>query len=75
MKYLDKNKQQIESGDALLFELEDKMEPTGSHKYVTPVELCFWSNNEQRFIPLRENYENGIIEEAEKIEIQIPKSC
>lgn len=72
MTYTDNHNAEIKDGDALLFALEDSVEPTGFYKFVTPVQLCFYSEIEKRFIPLKENFTEGDVD-AEIIKIQNPE--
>lgn len=71
MKYKDTNNINIKDGDALLFTLEDELEKTGFNKYVTDVQLCFWSKNENRYIPFSEQYETTFIKETEIVRNQV----
>lgn len=67
MKYHDTNNNEIKDGDALLFALEDIVEKTGFNKFVTDVKLCFWSENEKRYIPFSEQYDQTFIRDSEII--------
>lgn len=73
MKYHDKNNKEIKNEDVILFSLEDEMEPTGYNKFATDVKLCFWSENEKRYIPFKENFTHTHIPEVERINHQIGK--
>jgi len=65
IKYIDKYKKEIKDGDILLFSHEDSVQPSGFSKYITNVELCFWSDIEERYIPFSEIYDEELLEEAE----------
>lgn len=65
MIYRDKNNNEIKDGDAILVSLQDSQEKTGYNKFVTDVELCFWSKIENRYIPFSEVYDHNYIEVAE----------
>jgi hypothetical protein len=52
MEFKDKNNQTIKDGDAILFSLEDEMEIGGFAKIVSNVELCFYSKQLDRYLPL-----------------------
>ena len=71
MKYHDTNNNEIKDGDALLFSLEDNIEKTGFNKFVTDVQLCFWSKNEKRYIPFSEQYDRNYIKESEIVKNQV----
>lgn len=67
MDFIDQNNTLINDGDALLFSHEDKLEPSGYSRYITNVRLCFWSENEKRYIPLIEQYKDGVVDESEVV--------
>ena len=74
MIYLDKNKQEIKDSDGILLTHEDSVEPTGYSRYVTNVKLCFWCENEKRYIPFSEIYEQSATqEECEVINLRTEK--
>ena len=73
MIHLDKNKQEIKDSDGLLLTHEDSVEPTGYSRYVTNVKLCFWSENEKRYIPFSEIDEESVIAEGEVINLRTEK--
>ena len=73
MIYLDKNKQEIKDNDGVLFTHEDPVEITGYSRYVTSVKLCFWSENEKRYIPFSEIDEESVIAEGEVINLRTEK--
>jgi len=52
MNYTDKNCQIIKDGDAILFSLKDEIEIGGYAKIVSNVELCFYSKQLDKYIPL-----------------------
>lgn len=71
MIWRDKENNEIKDGNALLFTLEDKVEKTGFNKFVTDVQLCFWSENEKRYIPFSEQYDHNFIKESEIVKNQV----
>jgi len=73
MIYLDKNKQEIKDSDGILLTHEDSVETTGYFRYVTNVKLCFWSENEKRYIPFSEIDEESVIAEGEVINLRTEK--
>ena len=73
MIYLDKNKQEIKDNDGGLLTHEDSVEPTGYSRYVTNVKLCFWSENEKRYIPFSEIAEESVIVEGEVVNLRTEK--
>ena len=70
MIYQDKNKKEIKDGDGILFTHEDSVEPKGYSRYLTNVKLCFWSQNEKKYIPLSEIDEKSVIVEGEVINLR-----
>jgi len=70
MIYQDKNKTEIKDNDGVLFTHEDSVETTGYSRYVTNVKLCFWSENEKRYIPFSEIDEESVIAEGEVINLK-----
>ena len=70
MRYTEKNNLEVKDGDTLLFTLKDEVEPTGFNKYALDVKLCYWSENEKRYIPFQERYDHAHIKEAEKITLR-----
>jgi len=61
MEFKDQSERVIKDGDALLFSVEDSLEPSGYGRFVTDVKLCCWCANEKRYIPLSEHTtENGL---------------
>ena len=73
MIYLDKNKQEIKDSDGILLTHKDSVETTGYSRYVTNVKLCFWSENEKRYIPFSEIDEESVIAEGEVINLRTEK--
>ena len=71
MKYHDTNNNEIKDGDVLLFSLEDKVEKSGFNKFVTDVQLCFWSKIEKRYIPFSEQYDHSFIKECEVVKNEV----
>ena len=49
------------------------VEPTGYSRYLTNVKLCFWSQNEKKYIPLSEIDEKSVIVEGEVINLRTEK--
>lgn len=64
MIYEDKNNISIKDDDIIVFSHPDSQEPTLFNKRATNVKLCFWSKNEQRYIPFSDVFDQHI-EEAE----------
>lgn len=73
MIYRDKNNKEIKDDEVILFTHEDKIEPTGFNKYAVNVKLCFWSENEKRYIPFSENYDETFIKDCERINLKTNK--
>lgn len=67
MNWKDKYDRDIKDGQTLLGTYEDSVEPSGFMKCVNKVRLCFWCDNENRFIPFKEQYVNGKIDNLEII--------
>ena len=70
MIYKDQNKKEIKDNDVLLFTHEDSVEPTGFCSYATNVKLCFWSENEKRYIPHSEINKETLIEDCQVINLK-----
>ena len=73
MTYKDKNKKEIKDDNVVLFTHEDSVEPTGYYSYATNIKLCFWSENEKRYIPFSEINEKTVIEDCEVINLRTEK--
>lgn len=71
MEIKDKNGIEIKDNNILLLTYEDSVEPTGYNKVATNVKLCYWSDIEERYIPLSELNQEGIIVEGEIIKNSI----
>lgn len=56
MKYKDKHGTEIRTGHTVLASHQDTQEPSGFSKVVSDVQLCFYSKNEKRYVPFKDEY-------------------
>lgn len=68
MDFKDTKNSLITDGDLLLFTHADTQEKGGYSRHVTNVKLCFWSANENRYIPFSELSDNEQIDYSEIVQ-------
>ena len=68
MKYIDKKGKVIKDGQLIVFRLPDQVQPKGYYMVASNVKLCFWSKNENRYVPFSDNYSQKLIKDAEIVD-------